>query len=96
MPFKNAFLKAMVKQTSTRRDARSKQKTSHSSEEIDANQCPICFQTYNVIRKDTGEDWVKCTCGRWVSESCVDYDSVADASGTALEMVAGVLEGEAA
>jgi len=51
------------------------------------------FKTYNVVRKDTGEDWVKCACGRWVSESCVDYDSVADASGTALEMVAGVLKG---
>jgi len=58
---------------------------------------PISVQSvfnFQCHKKDAGEDWVKCTCGSCVSESCVDYDSVADdASGTALQMVARVLEG---
>lgn len=47
------------------------------------------FSNLQCHKKDTEEDWVNCTCGRCVSESCVDYDSVVDASGTALQMVAG-------
>ena len=73
---------ATVKPTSIRSGAKGKQKASRSTEEIDTNQCQICFRTYeDDIVEETGEDWIECACGRWVHESCVDYDIVVDASG---------------
>ena len=70
---------ATVKPTSIRSGAKGKQK---ATEEIDTNQCQICFRTYeDDIVEETGEDWIECACGRWVHESCVDYDIVVDASG---------------
>ena len=75
---------AAVKQTTGKRsDAKGKQKASgHSGEEININQCAICFRTYNDdIQEETGEVWIECACGRWVHENCVDYDVVVDARG---------------
>ena len=80
---------AAVKQSSARQSKRSGSKdapktsrTSRSSEEINTDQCAICFRTYNDdILDGTGEDWIECACGRWIHENCVDYDIVVDASG---------------
>ena len=81
---------AVVKQSSARQSKRSGSKdapktscTSRSSEEeINTDQCVICFRTYNDdVLDGTGEDWIECACGRWVHENCVDYDIVVDATG---------------
>ena len=81
---------AVVKQSSARQSKRSGSKdapktscTSRSSEEeINTDQCAICFRTYNDdVLDGTGEDWIECACGRWVHENCVDYDIVVDATG---------------
>ena len=40
------------------------------SEEIDTNQCSMCFCAYE---EDEGEsDWVECACGRWIHEDCIE------------------------
>ena len=80
---------AVVKQSSTRqlktsgsKDAPKTSSTSCSNEEeINTDQCAICFRTYNDdIWDGTGEDWIECVCGRRVHENCVEYDIVADAT----------------
>ena len=36
-----------------------------TSEEIDTNQCCVCFQTYTKdALEGTGLEWVECVCGR--------------------------------
>ena len=31
-------------------------------------ECPFCHESYS----DGGQDWIKCVCGRWVHEECVE------------------------
>ena len=59
---------------------------SHSSStEIDANECCICFRTFDEdIMEETGLDWVECVCGRWVHEDCITYNIIKNASGREL------------
>ena len=55
---------------------------SPSNQDINTNECAICFQTYeDDVLEETGSDWVECVCGRWVHEDCVDYDIIVDAGG---------------
>jgi len=52
--------------------------TSRSDEdEINADECAICFKTYNDdILELRGEAWIECVCGRWVHDNCVDHHIV--------------------
>ena len=69
--------------TVRRTGLKGKEKGSRSSEEeIDTNECAVCFRTYDDdIELETGADWIECACGRWVHENCVDYGIVVDAMG---------------
>jgi hypothetical protein len=56
-----------------------------TSEEIDTNQCCVCFQNYSEdVLEGTGLDWVECVCGRWLHEDCISYDIATDANGKEL------------
>ena len=38
-------------------------------EEIDANECCMCFGTYeDDIMEGAGAEWISCACGRWLHE----------------------------
>ena len=53
-----------------------------TSEEIDTNQCCICFRTFTEdALEGTGLEWVECVCGRWLHEDCISYDIATDADG---------------
>ena len=48
-------------------------KRARSELEVDANTCAICFGTYEEdLLGGGGEDWIQCTCGKWVHEECVE------------------------
>ena len=47
----------------------------NADDEIDSNRCCTCFGLYS---DDIGteREWLKCCCGRWIHEECVDEDDV--------------------
>ena len=45
---------------------------------IDQNECCICFELYSTDQ--SGMDWIACTCGRWLHEDCAK-DCVFDKNG---------------
>ena len=52
------------------------------SEDIDSNVCCTCFHTYEEdVALETGTEWLKCACGRWLHEVCVDGSPIADENG---------------
>ena len=56
-----------------------------TSEEIDTNQCCVCFRTYTKdVLEGTGSEWVECACGRWLHEDCISYDIATDVNGKEL------------
>ncbi len=61
------------------RSVKGKAKKDTAGEVIGVNEGPICFQSYED--DETGNDWLECTCGRWVHEDCVDYEILVDAQG---------------
>jgi len=49
------------------------------SEGIDEDMCCICFGTYtDDVREQSGRDWIKCACSRWLHEDCVEDYKVDD------------------
>ena len=58
----------------TSRAKRSKTKDS-ADDEIDCNRCCTCF---GLFSNDLGteREWLRCKCGRWIHEDCVDEDDV--------------------
>ena len=54
----------------------------NADDEIDSNRCCTCFGLYS---DDFGTDreWLKCCCGRWIHEECVDEGDI-DSSATKL------------
>ena len=51
------------------------------SEEIDLNECCMCFGTYeDDIMEGAGAEWISCACGRWLHEDCAE-NRVIDSSG---------------
>jgi len=56
-----------------------KSRVDDSSDQINDNQCCVCFGTfYEDI--GTGREWVECACTRWLHEDCVD-EVIVDTSG---------------
>ena len=56
-----------------------------TSDEIDTNECCVCFRTYSEdVLEGTGLEWVECVCGRWLHEDCISYDISTDANGKEL------------
>ena len=52
------------------------------SEDIDSNVCCTCFHTYEEdVALETGTEWLKCACGRWLHEVCVAGSPIADENG---------------
>ena len=48
-----------------------------TSEEIDTNQCCVCFQTYTEdVLEGTGLEWVKCAHVKWLHEACILYIAI--------------------
>ena len=48
-----------------------KKKRLQESEEIDVNECCMCFGTYEEdIMEGAGAEWMSCACGRWLHEDC--------------------------
>jgi len=45
----------------------------NADNEIDSNQCCTCFGLFSVR---TEREWLKCHCGRWIHEECVDEDDI--------------------
>ena len=50
--------------------------TSYVDEE-ESYECSFCYYAYC----DDGKEWLKCTCGRWVHEQCME-DVILDDQGT--------------
>ena len=51
------------------------------SEEIDLNECCMCFGTYeDDIMEGAGAEWISCACGRWLHKDCAE-SRVIDSSG---------------
>ena len=49
--------------------------------DIDCNTCAICFGSYEEdLLSGGGDEWLQCTCGKWVHEECVE-DCEADSDG---------------
>lgn len=60
-------IRSGVKGKQTNDSRKGNKKASHCNDEINVNQCTICFRSYkDDIREETGEDWIECACGRWV------------------------------
>ena len=76
---KVATTRATKRKTET--SAPSAKRAKSADEQIDTNRCAICFGTYeDDIIVGSGEDWLQCTCGKWVHEMCVE-DCAADSNG---------------
>ena len=52
-------------------------KRNRIEEEINCNECSVCFGTYQEdVEQETGREWIQCGCGRWAHEVCViDLDA---------------------
>lgn len=45
----------------------------------DEDMCCICFGTYtDDVREQSGRDWIKCACSRWLHEDCMEDYKVDD------------------
>ena len=56
-------------------------KYSEEEVEVDCNTCSICFGSYEEdLLSGGGDEWLQCTCGKWVHEECVE-DCEADSDG---------------
>ena len=56
-------------------------KYSEEEVEVDSNTCAICFGSYEEdLLSGGGDEWLQCTCGKWVHEECVE-DCEADSDG---------------
>jgi len=60
--------------SSTSRAKRSRT-VENADNEIDSNRCCTCF---GLFSDDVGteREWLKCSCGRWIHEDCVDEDDI--------------------
>lgn len=56
------------------RQRRKRQRPSDLEEDIDSNRCCACFGFFEDD-DGTGQDWLQCSCGRWIHEDCVDLDT---------------------
>ena len=51
----------------------SKRRRLQSLDEIDTNECCICFGNYEQdIIEDNGAEWIACACGRWLHVECAE------------------------
>ena len=68
--------KRRTESTVTCRAKRNKTKES-ADDEIDSNRCCTCI---GLFGDDLGteREWLRCKCGRWIHEDCVDEDNVND------------------
>lgn len=58
-----------------------KKRRLQDSEEIDVNECCMCFGNYvDDIIEGAGAEWISCACGRWLHEDCIE-NQVIDTSG---------------
>ena len=78
---KVATTRATKRKTETSAPSAKRAKSADDQSQIDTNRCAICFGTYeDDIIVGSGEDWLQCTCGKWVHEMCVE-DCAADSNG---------------
>ena len=47
----------------------------NADNEIDSNRCCTCFGFYSDDF-GTEREWLKCCCGRWIHEECVDENDI--------------------
>lgn len=71
----------MKRKSETSAPSAKRAKISKEQFKVDVNTCCICFGTYEEdLLAGGGEDWLQCSCGKWVHEECVK-DCVADNQG---------------
>jgi len=61
------------------RPAQKKARNDNADEEINSERCSVCFGSFEDDA-GTDQEWIMCICGRWLHESCVNFDDI-DANG---------------